>query len=316
MKEEGSSDQPFSPSIMIQIQGPMAALVTTRRPTGHTIDIGPALDVLDFVTGHGATGIALLGATGDFVHFDFDERMRFAHMAIRRCRVPLLVNVSHSTLEGALTLARDAAGSGAAGLLLMPPYFFRYQQSELREFYLRFADASAGLPPTYLYNLPFFTTGLEPETACEVLGLGGFAGIKDSSGNLEMFAALAEQRQKTPFTLLIGNDSILAARRQASDGVISGCACAVPDLIVGLDRAVTTGNTEGVARLGKRLAEFIAKIDPFPTPLGVQEALALRGFPAVVAPTRLGAALQAHREVFRVWFPSWLPEMQADLKGI
>ena len=298
------------------IQGPMAALVTTRRPSGHTIDIGPALDVLDFVTGHGATGIALLGATGEFVHFDFDERMRFAHMAIRRCRVPLLVNVSHSTLEGALTLARDAAGSGAAGLLLMPPYFFRYKQSELREFYLQFADASAELPPTYLYNLPFFTNGLEADTACAVLASGGFAGIKDSSGNLEMFAALAEQRARTAFTLLIGNDSILAARRHACDGVISGCACAVPDLIVGLDRAVTTGNEAAVERLGRRLAEFIEKIDPFPTPLGVQEALALRGFPTVVAPTRLGTALQAHRELFRAWFPSWLPEMQADLQGV
>lgn len=298
------------------IQGPMAALVTTRRPSGHTIDIGPALDVLDFVTGHGATGIALLGATGEFVHFDFDERMRFAHMAIRRCRVPLLVNVSHSTLEGALTLARDAAGSGAAGLLLMPPYFFRYKQSELREFYLQFAEASAELPPTYLYNLPFFTNGLEAETACAVLASGAFAGIKDSSGNLDMFAALAEQRARTAFTLLIGNDSILAARRHACDGVISGCACAVPDLIVGLDRAVTTGNEAAVERLGRRLAEFIEKIDPFPTPLGVQEALALRGFPTVVAPTRLGIALQAHRELFRAWFPSWLAEMQADLQGV
>lgn len=298
---------------MPPIQGPLAALVTVRRPSGHTIDIGPALDIIDFLVGHGVTGIALLGATGEFVHFDVEERMRFAHMAIRRSRVPLLVNVSHSTLEGALTLARDAAQSGAAGLLLMPPHFFRYKQQELREFYLRFADHAADLPPTFLYNLPFFTTGLEAATACEVLATGRFAGIKDSSGNLDLFEALTVQRDRQPFTLLIGNDSILAARRHRADGVISGCACAVPDLITGLDRAVTTGNAAAQARLAQRLAEFIAKIDPLPTPLGVQEALALRGFPMALAPTRLGPDLLAHRELFRAWFPDWLAAMQQDL---
>jgi 4-hydroxy-tetrahydrodipicolinate synthase len=263
---------------MPPIQGPLAALVTVRRPSGHTIDIGPALDIIDFLVGHGVTGIALLGATGEFVHFDVEERMRFAHMAIRRSRVPLLVNVSHSTLEGALTLARDAAQSGAAGLLLMPPHFFRYKQQELREFYRRFADHAADLPPTFLYNLPFFTTGLEAATACEVLATGRFA-----------------------------------ARRHRADGVISGCACAVPDLITGLDRAVTTGNAAAQARLAQRLAEFIEKIDPLPTPLGVQEALALRGFPMALAPTRLGPDLLAHRELFRAWFPDWLAAMQQDL---
>jgi 4-hydroxy-tetrahydrodipicolinate synthase len=301
---------------MPPLQGPLAALVTTRRPAGHTIDIGPSLDILDFLATHGVAGVALLGATGEFVHFDFEERMRFAHMAIRRSRVPLLVNVSHSTLEGALTLARDAANSGAAGLLLMPPYFFRYKQAELLEFYLRFADAAAGLPPTFLYNLPFFTNGLESATACAILATGRFAGIKDSSGNLDLFAALAAQRARQSFTLFIGNDSILAARREACDGVISGCACAVPELIVGIDRAVALGNADGLGRLGKRLGEFIGMIDPFPTPLGVQEALALRGFPAALAPTRLGPELQAHRAQFRSWFPNWLVSMQADVKAI
>jgi len=272
---------------MPPIQGPLAALVTVRRPSGHTIDIGPALDIIDFLVGHGVTGIALLGATGEFVHFDVEERMRFAHMAIRRSRVPLLVNVSHSTLEGALTLARDAAQSGAAGLLLMPPHFFRYKQQELREFYRRFADHAADLPPTFLYNLPFFTTGLEAATACEVLATGRFAGIKDSSGNLDLFEALAAQRDRQPFTLLIGNDSILAARRHRA--------------------------AAAQARLAQRLAEFIEKIDPLPTPLGVQEALALRGFPMALAPTRLGPDLLAHRELFRAWFPDWLAAMQQDL---
>lgn len=297
---------------MKHVHGANAALVTARRPSGNEIDIGPALEILDFLTDRGVQGIALLGATGEFPHFDFEERKRFSQMAIRRSRVPVLINVSHSTLEGALTLSRDALASGAAGILLMPPYFFTYKQEELKEFYFRYADAATGFPPVYLYNLPFFTNSLEPQTACEILATGQFAGIKDSSGNLAMFDALAAQRTSTPFSLLIGNDSILAAKRHLCDGVISGCACAVPELIVALDCAVVSANTEWKQRLELRLQEFIGKIDKFPTPLGVQEALALRGFQKTLAPTRLGPTLQAHREAFRTWFPEWLPAMLQD----
>ena len=47
--------------------------------------------------------------------------------------MPLLAGVGHSSLDGAVELGREAVGSGAAGLLLMPPYFFRYNQDDIRE---------------------------------------------------------------------------------------------------------------------------------------------------------------------------------------
>ena len=80
----------------------------------------------------------------------------------------------------------------------MPPYFFPYAQTEVREFYLRLADRIAGAIPIFLYNIPFFTTAISVETSCELLTTGRFAGIKDSSGDFGQFLRLKALRESNP----------------------------------------------------------------------------------------------------------------------
>jgi 4-hydroxy-tetrahydrodipicolinate synthase len=287
------------------VLGPMAAVVAPRRENGHTIDISLALDILDFVNERGVKGAAVLGATGEFIHYDVEERMRLSLMAVRRSRTPVIVNVSHSTVEGAVILARNATEVGATALLLMPPHFFRHSQEGIIAYYEEFARQTTALAPTLLYNLPFFTTGMEPATACAILETGRFAGIKDSSGNTEMFDALYRLRQRMPFRLLLGNDRLLTSHRAMADGVISGCACAVPELIVAIDAAVAKGEMDRVARLGALLDAFIQKIDPFPTPFGIQLTLAARGFPKAAPRLPIGPAAQRLADEFAEWFPGF-----------
>lgn len=293
----------------------MAAVVAPRRENGHMIDIGQALEILDFVTERGVLGAAVLGATGEFVHYDFEERSRLAQMAVRRSRVPVIVNVSHSTMEGAVAQARAATASGAAALLLMPPYFFRYTQEALEHFYLEFIRRAGTIAPVLIYNLPFFTNALTPETACALLATGAFAGIKDSSGDKELFSALHAQREKTPFRLLLGNDVLLASHRALADGVISGCACAVPELIVAIDSAAVRNDGDALVRRGELLAAFIKHIDGFPTPYGIQLSLSLRGFPKAIPSEPLGAEAQKHGAEFREWFPEFLKVLAEECRG-
>lgn len=297
------------------VLGGMAAVIAPRRDDGHTIDISLALDILDFVNERGVRGVAVLGATGEFIHYDAEERMRLALMAVRRSRTPVIVNVSHSTLEGAVGLARHATQVGAAALLLMPPHFFRYSQETVIAFYKEFARQTAGLAPTLLYNLPFFTTGMEPETACAILETGAFAGIKDSSGNTAIFDALHALRQRVPFRLLLGNDRLLASHRALADGVISGCACGIPELITAIDRAAVRGDEEALARRGALLDAFIQRIDPFPTPFGIQLTLAARGFKKAAAPLPLGPSEKKLAEEFAGWFRGFETAMKDECRG-
>src|SRR5712691_7365753 len=224
--------------------GPVnVAAVTPHRETGYEADLAATLELLDFLCAAGVQGIALLGSTGEFAHLSLEDRAHLVRLAVKRSRVPVIAGVTHSTLDGTLRLAQDAAESGAAAVLAMPPYFFPYGQAEVREFYLRFADRIAGAIPIFLYNIPFFSSAIAFETAGELLSTGCFAGIKDSSGDFDQFLKFKALRESTPFTFLAGNDVIFTrARGAGADGGISGVACAIPELTLGLENAIQSGD--------------------------------------------------------------------------
>jgi len=287
--------------------GVIAAAVTPHGKHGDEADVGGTLDLIDFLCAAGVQGIALLGSTGEFVNLNYDDRVRLVYMAVKRSRVPVLAGVSHSTLDGAVALGREASAAGAAGLLLMPPFFFRYRQPEIREFYLNFASQLSRGAPIYLYNIPAFTSGIESAAAVDLLSTGQFAGIKDSSGDWENFEALSRHKRDHSFTLLVGHDGLFArARGTGADGVVSGVACAAPELLLSLERAITAGNTAEAARLDARLHEFLDRIEPFPTPVAIKAALAVRGIKTGPPPVPLAPETQDELEDFKAWFKGWL----------
>ncbi len=298
---------------MTPLGGVWVAAATPHLPDGRHIDPEATAGLLDYLSAKGVAGVALLGSTGVFVQFEIQERIRLVALAARHSRLPIAVNVSHPTPDGALLLAREAASAGARAVLLMPPYYFRYTQPQVREFYLRFVDELRGAAPVLLYNIPFFTTEIAVETAEELLASGGFAGIKDSSGRFDYFCRLHSLRSRQPFTLFIGNDVLFTRGRSAgADGVISGVACAAPELMLGLERAILTGDAPRVAALEARLVEFIGWLDRFPGPVGVIEATAARGVPTGAPVMPLDADTRRLRDEFCEWFRGWLPLVQKE----
>jgi 4-hydroxy-tetrahydrodipicolinate synthase len=292
------------------IEGVYAAIVTPRRPDRNQVDLGAALELIDFVSRGGVDGIVLSGSTGEFTHFDVEDRLHLAQFAIRRSRVPVIVNVSHSSFDGALTLARGAASFGAAALLLLPPYFFRYSQDDVKEFYVRLAREAGPDTPILLYSVPAFGAGLDFETATSLLATGLFAGIKDSSGNAVDLHRLLEFRERVPFTLLAGHDAVFAeARAGGANGVVSGTAGVIPELVTRLDRAVRATDRAKCDRLQARLLEFVAWIERLPFPLALKEALTERGLKAGPPGSPPGKTTSEKAVEFREWFRGWLPDV-------
>ena len=292
-----------------KLGGVFAAAVTPHRLEGHEADIGDMLELVDFLARSGVQGTVVLGSTGEFLHVKPSERARVVQFAVKRSRVPIIAGVSHSTLDGSLELASEAITSGAAALLVMPPYFFRYDQADIAEFYRRFSvEIGKTSVPMLLYNIPQFTSGIAFETARELIDSGRYAGIKDSSGDWSYFEQLARLRAEREFTLFVGNDSIFPQARQAgADGVVSGCACAIPELVVKLDTAIIAGDAPRTAMLTGLLQEFNAWTDRFPTPVAIKVATAARGLKVGPLAVPLGPEKCQALDDFQAWFKNWFP---------
>jgi 4-hydroxy-tetrahydrodipicolinate synthase len=293
--------------------GVYAALLTPRRPGSIEPDTAVVLEYLDTIVQAGVDGLVLFGSTGEFVHFDTEERIRVVSMAIRRSRVPILVNVSHSTLTGAVRLAEGAIDAGASGLLLMPPYFYSYSDDQIYEFYDEFVRLLEKQVPLYLYNLPMFTNPISTPLAERLLQTGAFDGIKDSSGDATFFERMAVLKTRVGFQLLVGTESTYTAGlRGGADGIVSGVAAAIPELLVALTKAFFGGNGGLAETLNQRLTEFLAYVDQFPATIAIKEAAVVRGWNLSQLAVPVDEDLAAEIISFQNWFRNWIPGVLAE----
>ena len=301
---------------MTNLQGVYAAALTPRRGS-ELIDQGALWELIDFLCAAHVDGIVLFGSTGEFVHFSVEERKRVIGLGAKRSRVPLLVNVSHSTLEGSVELAQAAESCGAAGLVVLPPYFFHYEQEDLLAFYRVFLREAGVSIPVLLYHIPIFTSPISVDTV-KILLSEGYAGVKDSSGSWENFLALSDFAAQHPFSFMMGNDALYTRGRAHGGltGVISGVAAALPELLVALHRAIESGSQELITRYDTRLQQFIARLGSFPVPAGVREAALARKLKAGANAVPYSESQRQAAAEFRTWLAEWLPEVLKECSHV
>jgi len=290
----------------IRLSGIFPSAITPHHPKTREADYSGALELVDFLASAGVDGICLFGSTGEFINYSFAERHRLLSLATKRSRVPIIAGVSHSTLTGALQLADDAIHAGADALMLMPPYFYRYGQGEIEQFYRDFARETSDAVPILLSNIPVFTTGIGIPTVRRLFETGRYAGINDCSGDWPYFEELLALKRDLPFALFGGPELLVGrALHAGADGIISGCACAIPELVVALARAVTAGNRPLADSLDARLIEFAKRASQFPWPVAVRRAVELRGQKSGPLAVPLSLANQQVLDEFSAWFRRW-----------
>jgi 4-hydroxy-tetrahydrodipicolinate synthase len=218
----------------------------------------------------------------------------------------LVAGIGGPSMRRVVKLGRMAIDAGAEALLLPAPFFFRYEQDDLRAY---FAHVSREVnAPCLLYDLPDFTNPILPPTVFSLLREEQhIVGIKDSSGRAENIETFAAERRNDSWTLLVGDDRLMARGVRAGwNGGISGVAGFCPELMVRLYRSVVRGETSETDRLEALVHELIDRISVFPTPWGVRIGLAARGMETGPLPLPVTLRRRQQIEEFHAWFQPWL----------
>ena len=296
----------------------LAAVCTPIDDNGRP-DFAAFDQVIDFVLDRGIEGIVVSGATGEYPHFDMRDRASLAVRAVQRVagRGKVVVCTGTSSIFSTLQLTREVANSGCDGLLLPMPHYFRYTQEDLAAF-CEAVCASVSLP-CLLYNLPVFTNPIEVPTAIRLFEtIPNLVGMKDSSGQVENLVPLAAGRKKSEYSLFVGDDKLLLRALQAGwDGVVSGMACFVPELILALQQSYRDGDGKKASSLQAMLAELIQKVVAgLPTPWGVRLGMAMRGVRNGPMHLPLSQVRQQQVEAARAQFSDWASAHSLKLDGI
>jgi 4-hydroxy-tetrahydrodipicolinate synthase len=287
------------------VRGVSAAVLTPRLADG-SVDAPSLRKLLEFLLDKGISSFALNGATGEFCITTPTQLRTLLATAkeVAGNSAEFLCGIGAPDGAGSIVFARIAQDADVKGLLLPMPYFFPYQQGDLEQF-SRSVAATVSVP-VLLYNLPQFTSGLQKETVHTLITeVPNIIGIKDSSGSLEILRHLSEH--DVDACRIIGDDSVLSAalRAKVCDGVISGVACVVPELILALySRGERNGAVE-FTQATQALDELIRQLGAFPTPWGLKWIAQARGilqatFPLPNSPARVAQGRQLER-----WFQSW-----------
>jgi 4-hydroxy-tetrahydrodipicolinate synthase len=288
-----------------EISGVYAAVLTPRSKDG-TLDIASLDKLIRFLLSKGISSFALNGATGEYclsTQEDLKTLLTTAQEASDG-KAEILCGVGSPGIAGAIELVAVAQAAGVKGLLLPPPSFFPYQQEDI-DFFCRTVANATDLP-ILLYNLPQFTSALTKETVRSLItGVPNIIGIKDSSGSIDILRDLTSHGVRA--CRIVGNDGVLAQamREGVCDGVVSGVACGLPELIVRIYRQADQTEAPEFRLSSDLLDQLIRKLDDFPTPWGLKWIVEARGIiPAIFAqPVTKNRILQS--EGLKSWFHTW-----------
>ena len=177
----------------------------------------------------GCTGAVLAGTNGEGPSLSAPEKRDLVARAMPlKGKLDLILGIATPSLDEAVWLCKQADQVGCAGVLLMPPFYFRDASPQGVEDWLRFVlDKSPS--PVVVYNFPQKTgVTISADTLSRLSEHERFAGVKDSSGAPENIAAyraaLGPDRQ-----LFMGNETLLLDALTAGwSGAISGAANVLP----------------------------------------------------------------------------------------
>src|SRR5580704_7306319 len=293
------------PMSSVEISGVFAALLTPRNGEG-SIDVPALRKLAQFLIKSGISSFAVNGATGEFC-LTSPGQLRTVLSTVRaggEGNARILCGVGGAGAAQSIELARVAESEEVEGLLLPMPYFYPYAQEDLDLFCRTVAGATR--LPVLLYNLPQFTSGLQKETVRTLISeVPNIVGIKDSSGSLEILRHLTEQGVDA--CRIVGDDSVLSAALSAEvcDGVISGVACVVPELILGLYAREKHLESAEFSTYAQVLDQFVEQLSAFPTPWGLKWIAQARAILEPTFPLPLSPARAAQGKRLELWFQSW-----------
>ncbi len=178
----------------------------------------------------GASGLALLGTTSEANSLTLDERRRVIDACIA-AEIPaarLLPGVGSCAVDDAIALARHAGARGCAGVLLLPPFYYKAVNDDgLFAFVARVIErCGPNPPPIVLYHIPpVAVLGWSMPLVARLLEAfpGIVVGMKDSSGDPDH---LVEVITSFPgFAVFPGSEVLaLTGMRHGAVGCISALA--------------------------------------------------------------------------------------------
>ena len=261
----------------LDLSGLSVALATPFTPAGD-VDLPAFRKLVRHVVAGGVDVLVPLGSTGEAATLLDPERDALVEACLEEAGGrPVLVGTGHNATRQAAVWTRRAQALGAAGALVVTPYYNKPTPSGLVAHFAAVAEAAPGLP-LVVYNVPG-RTGLNvlPGTLARLWENPQVVAVKESSGNL---AQIAEIVRTLPAgrAVLSGDDNLaLASIAVGAAGLVSVLGNLLPGEMAALVGAARAGNLDEARRLHQQLLPLMDALFLESNPIPLKAGLKLLG---------------------------------------
>lgn len=221
---------------------PLGVLTASLTPMNNDLSVnhGALVAHIQHLLDNGSDGICLLGTTGEANSLSLAERLKVIDKVIEGGINPenLLIGTGCCAYPDTIELTKLAVTSGAGGVLMLPPFYYKGLTDEgVLDYFKLVVDGVADKNlKIYLYHFPKmtgvpFTISLVEKLVKTFPGI--VVGMKDSSGDWKGMQTM--QMAIPEFRLYAGSETfLLDTMRIGGAGCISATANATIKLIADL----------------------------------------------------------------------------------
>jgi 4-hydroxy-tetrahydrodipicolinate synthase len=258
-------------------QGSFVAMVTPFR--NGKVDEAKLRELVEFHITHGTDGLIPCGTTGESPTLSHDEHHRVVELVIEaaRGRIRVVAGTGSYSTSDAIEMTKHAERVGAAGALVVNPYYNKPTQEGLYRHFRAVAESVA--IPILVYNIQGRTAiNVETDTMARLArDVKNIVGVKEASGSLDQMSQVIAACGPD-FSVLSGDDNItLPLLAIGGSGVVSVIANILPRETADLVHAALDGDWKRARDLHYRLFPLARAAFLETNPIPIKEAMAMAG---------------------------------------
>ncbi len=264
---------------MDQLIGLYPALPTPTDAAG-TVDRRATSRLVEFLCAAGVNGLVPVGDTGEYAALTQAERRTMVEVTVEAAagRVPVVAGVLSPGFKESVQAAKDFVAAGAAGIMLVTPYYVIPSQEGIREYFRAFKQE---VPvPVMLYEIPSRTgVAMKAETIAQMVDDGSIIGMKACNPDFNQFArviGLVGAR----ISVMSGEEPFFATHvAMGARGGVLASANAFPKMWQEIFALASGGNLPGALARQQQILPFLDAVFAETNPGPLKEAMAMVGMP-------------------------------------
>jgi len=257
----------------------LTAMVTPFTENGD-VDYELAIKLSNYLFENGSDGIVLCGTTGESPTLSWEEQhdLFIAVKGSLDSSCKLIVGTGSNCTSEAVEATKKAYASGAAGALVVVPYYNKPPQEGLYKHFSSIANSAKDLP-LMLYNIPGRTgCNLLPDTVNKLMDFSNILSIKAASGRIEEVTEL-RAICGSQLSVYSGDDSLLLPMLSVGAvGVVSVASHLVGLQLKEMIESFQSGNVSNALAIHEKLQPLFKALFMTTNPIPIKAALELSGW--------------------------------------